>query len=181
MNGVREVDEGHKFCFGFSLLKTRSPKLRWQALHHTDNHFIFFVCNGLIVFGRLITTISSSKVLECKDFFFVCESCQLTWTLFLSYVRLLCPFNASKKEIKMYYGSNTINFLFNFGIIDRTHTYVKIKLHTSFTAIKIEMFNIKLRTVVNHPNSSFNVVCSCNNTPNLCCNLVNVKRCSFLS
>ena len=110
MNGVREVDEGHKFCFGFSLLKTRSPKLRWQALHHTDNHFIFFVCNGLIVFGRLITTISSSKVLECKDFFFVCESCQLTWTLFLSYVRLLCPFNANKKGIKMYYGSNTITF-----------------------------------------------------------------------
>ena len=100
MKGVCEVVERHEFSFGFSLLKTRSPKLRRQPSHHTDNHFIFFVCNGVIVLGRLIRTISSSKIRECEDLLLVCESCQLTTILFLSYVLLLCPFIANKKDVK---------------------------------------------------------------------------------
>ena len=84
MKGLVIVEGGQAFSLEFSLLKTTSPKLRLHALHHADSHLILGACNGVMEFGRLINTISSSNVLECEDVSLVCESNQLIPIRFLS-------------------------------------------------------------------------------------------------
>ena len=92
--GLIIAEGGQAFSLEFSLLKTTSPKLRAHPLHQTESHLILGACNGEMEFGRLIKTISSSKVLECENVCLVCESNHLIPIRFFSYVRLLFPLNA---------------------------------------------------------------------------------------